>query len=132
MISSEKEPLAKGRSWILKTSLLERALIEAKIEIDVQLTYRTPQTGSSILEAFYWMPNSNVPNRRLYVRAGSLPSGDRAAAFAELTDTALPALVAWLGSLHCQPENAPVLYTEPYFDARFVDGHIQIVSKPAA
>ena len=88
--------------------------------------------GGSILEALYWMPNPRVPNRRVYVRAGSLPSSDRATAAKQLQEEALPRFIKWLTCLHTAPDNDPRLFSEPYFEAKFIDGRLKIVAEPAA
>ena len=61
MIDSVSKPkLAKGLSYVLKTSQLAKALSDAGIECHVDLVFWVPQTGGSILEGHYWLPNENM------------------------------------------------------------------------
>ncbi len=131
MISIEKEKVAKGRSYVLKTSMLEAALTDAGIEVAIDLNYSTPQVDGSILEAFYWMPNPRVPHRRTYLRAGSLSSTEAGEARKELREVALPALVRWLSALQKEPDNSSLLHGEPHFEAVYQNGKLQVVRDPA-
>ena len=75
MIESVSKPkLPKRLSYVLKTSQLEKAVLDAGIDCHLDLVYWQPQSGGSILEAHYWLPNENVAHPRVYVRAGVAPS----------------------------------------------------------
>ena len=129
-LSVTKPKLPKGLSYVLKTSLLEAALEEADLDIEVALSYWTPQIRGSILKARFLLPNDHVDRRRAYFDAGSLPSHERAAAFAQLKEIALPQIVAWLVYLTGLPDNSPVLNGEMFFEASFQDGELTIVQEP--
>jgi hypothetical protein len=126
MISVEKPPLSKKRSYVLKTSLLDTAVSAAALECHIDLKYWTPTVDGSILEAEYWLPNENVPYPRVYVRAGSLPREQRSAAAALLKTTVLPAFTQWLTRVVALPDNSPILLRGPEFVARYQHGAVEI------
>src|SRR5215510_12423399 len=97
MIDSVSRPkLAKGLSYVLKTSQLVKALSDAEIDCHVDLVYWVPQSGGSILEGHYWLPNENVAYPRVYVRAGVVPLASRLPASEALLASALPKFIRWL------------------------------------
>ena len=118
----EKPKLRQGVSYALKTSLLQAALEQAQIDCHVLLGYGTPQSGGSVLEAHYWLPNVHVPHARVYVRAGVVPSAERRAAQDALAREILPAFTAWLARLLALPMESPELHGEPYFNATCAGG----------
>ena len=128
MIEIEKPKLPKGLSYALKTSLLQDALDEARIDCYIHLNYWRPQTGCSVLNALYWLPNQNVPYPRVYIRAGVVPSSLHKAASDAMIKIILPAFTEWLSRILALPENSPVLHGEPYFDAAYDNGKIAIGS----
>jgi hypothetical protein len=130
MITIEKKTLQKGHSYVLKTSLLTEALTEAGIECHLHLIYWMPKPEGSILQAFYWLPNENVPFRRVYLRAGSLPSEQRKSALEKLCSEGLPAFVAWLKRLVGLPDSSPIFNSEPFFDAEYHGSNLLVSAKP--
>ncbi len=126
MIRVKKPALSEKRSYVLKTSALEAALLEAHLDCHVDLTYWTPNPDGSILEAWYLLPNENVPYSRVHLRAGSLLRAVRHDAFTAMQETVLPAFVDWLSRVLVLPEMSPVLVRPPYFEARYRDGAVQI------
>ena len=130
MITVTKPKLGKFRSYVLQTSILETALIEAGIKSAVSLHYWTPQHDGSVLLAEYWMPNANVDHRRVYLRAGSIPRSDRADALEQLQATAIPAFVTWLTRLERLPDEASVLFAQPWFEATYSDKQLTVSQFP--
>jgi hypothetical protein len=59
-----KPKIAKGRSYILKTSLLQEAVSAAGIAIPIMLDYWTPQHDGSVLQAFFWPPSPECSHSR--------------------------------------------------------------------
>ena len=113
-------------SYVLKTSLLQEALDQAQIDCHVDLNYWTPQSGSSVLEAHYWLPNANVDHPRVYVRAGVVPSAERQAALDTFKGVGLPAFISWLSRITALPNGSPKLHGDLYFNATYDDGEIAI------
>ena len=131
MIESISRPkLAKGRSYVLKTSQLTDALAAAGIDWRVDLVYWSPRSGGSILEGHYWPPNENVPYKRLYVRAGSVPSTQRPAAAEALRESALPQFIRWVQGLLVLPDGSPALAAEGYFNATFTAEGLAVADQP--
>jgi hypothetical protein len=131
MIESISRPkLAKGRSYVLKTTQLADALAAAGIGWRVDLNYWSPRAGGSILEGHYWPPNENVPYPRVYVRAGSIPSALRAAAAEALRESALPRFIRWLEGLQALPDVSPTLAAEAYFNATYTAEGLSLTSQP--
>jgi hypothetical protein len=131
MIESVSRPrLAKGRSYVLKTSQLAEALASAGIDWHISLVYWTPQGGGSILEGHYWPPNENVPYPRVYVRAGSVPSELRPAAAEALREAALPQFIRWVQGLMALPDGSPVLSAGSYFNATFTTEGLAVTNQP--
>lgn len=131
MIASVSRPrLAKGLSYVLKTSQLAEALADAGIDCHVDLVYWSPQAGGSILEGAYWPPNENVPYPRVYIRAGAVPSASRSAISAALLTTALPRFIRWLQGILSLPEGSPALRGAPYFNAAYTGEGLAITDQP--
>ena len=126
MMTVEKPKLRKGLSYVLKTSLLQETLDQAQIDCHVDLNYWTPQSGCSVLEAHYWLPNANVDHPRVYVRAGVVPSAERQAALDALRGVGLPAFMSWLSRIIALPKGSPKLQGDLHFDASYGDGEIAI------
>jgi len=122
----EKRKKPKHLSYVLKTSLLERVLREADVKIDTHLIYCIPESGGSILEAFYWLPNENVSYPRLYMRAGVVPNQEHKKAFELLQNEALPAFLKWLSFLTTLPDGSTLLNDKPYFNASYIEGDLKI------
>jgi hypothetical protein len=120
MIDSVSKPkLAKGLSYVLKTSQLAKALSDARIDCHVDLVYWVPQTGGSVLEGHYWLPNENVACPRVYVRAGVVPSASRLVAAEAMLVSALPQFVSWLQEILALPDDSPALHGTLYFNATY-------------
>jgi hypothetical protein len=126
----EKQKKPKHLSYVLKTSLLERALREADVKIDTHLIYWIPEGGGSILEAFYWVPNENVSYPRLYMRAGVVPNKEHKKAFELLQNEALPAFAEWLTFLTALPDDSTLLKDKPYFNASYIEGQLKVEKSP--
>lgn len=126
MMTVEKPKLRKDLSYVLKTSLLKEVLEQARIDCHVDLKYWTPQSGSSVLEAHYWLPNANVDYPRVYVRAGVVTSAERQAALDALRSQGIPAFISWLSQIVALPNGSPKLHGNLYFDACYEDGEIGI------
>ena len=131
-IVESKPKLPRGRSYVLNTSVLDAAFAESGARSPVFLNYWSPNPEGSILWVRYWLPNSNVPHRRFYVRAGSVPSSKRTHAFAQMQSIALPALRRWAACLDSLPDSSALLLAEPYFDAVYADGRLIVAQSPPA
>jgi hypothetical protein len=125
-----KPKLAKRLSYVLKTSQLEKALLDAEIDCYVSLVYWMPQCGGSILEGHYWLPNEKVSYPRVYVRAGFVPSALRSAASEALMELALPKFIDWLGWIVALPERSPALEGGLYFNATYTEKGLKITNLP--
>lgn len=129
-LTIEKPKVRKGLSYALKTSWVEQALRDARVECPASLHYWTPQSGGSLLQAFYWLPDANVPHDRVYIRAGTVDSVRRQDAALQLQNRGLPAFVQWLRTVASLPRNSPVLHQKPMFDAAYMNGRLQVWSLP--
>jgi hypothetical protein len=125
----EKPKLPKGRAYVLKTSLLESALAGVNLTCDISLYYWTPQSGSSILEAEYWLPNENRP-ATLFVRAGSLPLDDVGSAREKLETEVLPSFAEWLRSVLNLSYRSTALHAKPRFYAAYEGGSVKFTRTP--
>lgn len=131
MIESISRPrLAKGRSYVLKTSQLAEALAHAGIDWHVDLIYWSPQSGGSILEGHYWPPKHTIPYPRIYIRAGVVPSTMRSAAAEALREIALPRFIGWVRGIMALPERSPALACESYFNATYTTDGLAIYEQP--
>ena len=129
MIENVSKPkLRKGLSYVLKTSQLEQALLNAEINIHTSLDYS--QCGGSILKAFYWLPNPNIEYPRLYICAGVVDSPLRTPASLTLLEEGLPAFINWVRYVIALPDNSPVLFQKPYFNATYTDNCLNIWALP--
>ncbi len=130
MITVTKPKIPRHLSYVLKTSMLETALAEAGIDCTINLHYWTPKSSGSILQAYLWLPNEYFDHTRIWVRAGAVPAAERKEAAEHLAQEALPAFVQWLGQLLKLPDNSPVLFQSPSFDATWNKGKIDITQTP--
>jgi len=131
MIDSVSAPkLAKGLSYVLKTSQLAKALSATGIDCHVDLVYWVPQTGGSILEGHYWLPNEHVAYPRVYVRVGVVPSTLRLVASAALLVVALPQFVSWLQGILALPDHSPALHGTLYFNATYTEEGLVVTDQP--
>ncbi|HZK81495.1 MAG TPA: hypothetical protein VFC46_10520 [Humisphaera sp.] len=131
MIDSISKPkLPKGVAYVLKTSQLAKALLDAGIDCHVDLVFWQPEGGESILEAHYWLPNRNVPHPRVYVRAGVAACDLRAAASEALLASALPRFITWLREILILPPGSPALHEEPYFNASYSEKGLAVTNQP--
>jgi hypothetical protein len=131
MIDSVSKPkLAKGLSFVLKTSQLVKALSDARIDCHLDLVYWVPQTGGSILEGHYWLPNENVAHPRVYVRAGVVPAASRLPASEALLASALPQFVSWLQGILALPDGSPALHGTLYFNATYTEEGLVVTDQP--
>ena len=103
-MKSETAKLPKGQSYPLKPSILEAALVTARIDLDTYLI-RSP---GKLFDAHFWPPNANVPYERLYVRAGSVPTEQAAVEGDRIEREALPALIEWIGNILAQDPRSPI------------------------
>lgn len=131
MIDSVSKPkLTKELSYVLKTSQLAKAFSDARLDCHVDLVYWVPQTGGSILEGHYWLPNENVAYPRVYVRAGVVPSASRLAASEVLLVSALPRFVSWLQGILALPCDSPGLRGTLYFNATYTMEGLVVTDQP--
>jgi hypothetical protein len=101
----EKAPLPKGKTYVLKSSVLEQALLDAGFTLPTQLVH----TAENIFfEAQYSPPNPDVPQEQLLVRAGAVASGFGYAARQAIETAVIPEFIEWLRSFLTLPENSPL------------------------
>lgn len=108
----EKSPLSKGMSYVLKSSVLERALSEAGIGLDTKLIHGS---GGIFFDTYFWPPNQNVAYERLYVRAGAVHTSVSREARLHIEGSVVPEFVAWVKSILVLPNNSPVRREQQYF-----------------
>ncbi len=99
-----KSKAAKGRAYPLKSSALERALVEASISHEVSLSYGH---SGKLFEAYFWIPNPNVPYERFYIRVSSVASGSCHEARELMENSVIPEFVSWANAILCLPLNSP-------------------------
>jgi hypothetical protein len=129
MINSVSKPkIPKDYKYILKTNQLEEILTKNKFSIHIDLNYWLPQEIGTILEAHYWLPNSNIPYNRLYIRAGALPNKDVRNAQEELITTVFPAFIKWLNFILKLPSNSSHFNESPYFNAIYKNNKVEFIS----
>ncbi len=126
LISIKKPKIPKGLSYVLKTSLLEKALEARGLDCHVDLNYRIPRSGGSILEAFYCLPTTHNPNPWVYLRAGVVPSGQRKQAAEIMESLILVEFMEWLKKIYTLPANSTLWQGKLYFNASYDDGAVQI------
>ncbi|TGE23441.1 hypothetical protein [Hymenobacter metallicola] len=125
----EKAKVAKGQSYVLKTSDLQAVLTNAGITCAVHLIYRSshhPQ-DVTLLDCHYWLPNARVPHERFYISTTSVAFENRKLAADLLQTQAIPALIKWMQEIVRQPENSTAVRHNMEFRARLVDGHLSMV-----
>ncbi|MEF2277712.1 hypothetical protein V3W47_05320 [Deinococcus sp. YIM 134068] len=111
-MKSEKGPLPRGMSFVLKPSILAQALAEAELSVD---THLVRGVGGIFFDAHFWPPNENVGYERLYVRAGAVANSLSQAARLYVENTVLPKLTAWLADILALPVASPIRREKQYF-----------------
>lgn len=101
----EKAKLPKGMSYALRSSVLERAICEAGIDIATTLRHGP---NHILFDAFFWPPNPNFPFERLYVRAGAVPASHAHEARLFVESSVIPDLISWLQGILALPSNSPI------------------------
>ncbi len=129
MINSISKPkTSRDFPYVLKTSQLAEALLEADINIYVDLNY--VQNKATVFSAYYWLPNQKVPYPRVYISVGVVHKDFYMNACRKMSESVIPLFVDWLQGILCLPENSPLLYSKPYFNATFADNRIAITKYP--
>jgi hypothetical protein len=114
-----KDKIPKSVSFVLRPSILEKALQEAGIATEISLH----QIHSAILfDAFFWPPRLNVPHERFLVRAGTVPATEAHTARDHLEATVLPEFIAWVSGILQLPLNSTIRRSNQEF-AREQPGH---------
>lgn len=127
MLTVHKPKLPRGKAYVLRTSLLEAVLPPDSVDCDMSLYYWTPQSGSSVLEAEFWLPNARR-GATLFIRAGSLAAPEASAARAQLVDVVLPRFAAWARWLLELPAKAPRLQGKLRFVATYHGGSVAVTA----
>lgn len=128
IIRKKKKP--KHLSYVLKTSLIEKAFEEERISIHTELNYSVSQSMGHILSAFYWIPNENVDYPRLYAIAGVVPNNEHKHAYELLISDVIPSFIEWIREIVSLPLNSPFLDEKPYFNSLYQSGSITIERLP--
>ena len=95
--------LPKGQSYPLKPSSLKAAFASAGIALDTMLI-RAPGV---LFDAHFWPPKNGIPQERLYIRAGSVPSSRAADARHRVEAVLIPALIAWIAAIMREDPKSP-------------------------
>ena len=125
--SVNKPDTWKGLSYVLKSSRLKDAIVDAGLDCYVNLRFWTPQQDHkkdcSLIQAEYWLPNPYVHHTRFYIRTGVVPSMERKAAEAVMMAEVIPQLVDWMGKQLAEPLNSrqrPGMFCAYWRDGKLV------------
>jgi hypothetical protein len=128
--SVSKPALRKGRSYVVKTMELDRALMDAGISTHVDLIYWEPEGTSSIMQCLFWPANANVSYDRFYARAGFVASQEKSAAMEAWRSSGLPALIDWAQWICNLSNGATIRSLEPIFEAYWKSNALTISRHP--
>lgn len=96
----EKPKTRKGLSYILKSSIVESAMVGRTREIPVYLTFFTPQhfnpTDTSVFEAEYVPATIGGAEDRFHIRIGAVAGADRKQAEQLFLDQAMEPFVKFV------------------------------------
>ena len=104
MLEIRKAPLPRGRSFVLRSGILDAALASAGLEIETILNYSS--TGT-FFTAEFWPPTPAAPHDRLYIVTGTVAAQSAAQARADMTHEIVPRFVDWAQRLIRLPANSP-------------------------
>jgi len=108
----EKAKLPKGMSYPLQSSVLEAELSIHNICLPAYLV----QGGSShLLECFFWPPNPNNHQERIYIRTSAMPSSSVPELRAFINGSVIPELIIWLKTILVLPPNSTRRREEQHF-----------------
>lgn len=112
----EKQKLPKGRSYPLKTSILEKMLAEHGIVADTVLYY-------SISRIFFDAQYNSIPevanSGRLTIRVGDVQSDRCKEARQYLLDVVLPEMIKWIRKIDTIPAGGCKMSGDLYFRRDF-------------
>lgn len=128
----EKPKTWKGLSYILKSSILQNAIVSKGLDCYVHLIYMTPQGDNHIncmlINAEYWLPNQNINYCRFYIRTGVVPATERKIVSQILNEEVLPLLLDWMEAQINKPLNSTTLRSGFY--AFYKDSKL-VINKPS-
>ena len=126
--SISKQRIPSKYSYVLKTGQLENLLTDNNINIHIELNYIFSSEMGSVFEAFYWLPNNNVPYDRVYIRARALPKENLTFMREKLDKVILPEFIVWINNIMALPDNSTLLKHNLHFHAVFHANEIFIYS----
>ncbi len=110
------ERLPKGMGFALQPSALTSFLASENIVLEWSL--HRNRTGA-FFECFFWPPNPNVSNERLYFRASALPAASVSDAKVYLESEVMAALRIWLRDLLSEPSHSTRRREKQLFSREF-------------
>ena len=110
----KKSPIAKNMSYVLKSSMLEQALLQAGIELETHLVHGH---GVGLFTGYFWPPNPHVPHERLYIQAGVVSRNLSQMAREHIEKIVIPEFIAWARAILALPVDAPVRREKQRFSA---------------
>jgi hypothetical protein len=114
----EKAKLPKGTSFVLRSSILEEAVLRAGITTEISLHQVRSRT---FFDALFWPPNPNVPHERFYICAGAVPASQARAARDYMETNVIPGFIAWATGILQLPANSMVRRNNQQFTCAFPD-----------
>lgn len=123
-----KPKIREGYSYVLKTSTLQKAISDCKLQTSVHLQFRTPNNKELInwplIEAVYWFPNQNVNYSRFYIEVAAVPISLKQQASFLVNTGVIFKLIDWM----VQQEKLDIQSTllQPRFKAIIKNGELSI------
>lgn len=102
-LTSEREKIGQGMSYVVKTSALETALSGLEFDVSAHIIHG----GGIFFDCHLWLARKDIPYDRLYIRVGAVPNAEADRARAYMLDSVLPELVQWANQ-HLQAAGRPL------------------------
>jgi hypothetical protein len=119
----EKKKLPKNSSFVLRSSILEEAVLRAGIATEIDLYQGSSRT---FFEASFLPPTPNVPHERFFVHTGSVPASQARAARDYMETNVIPGFITWATGILQLPANSIVRRNDQQFTcelrSKFITG----------
>jgi len=108
----EKDKIPKSSSFVLKSSILERAMSSAGISVETTLQHLNSPV---LFIAYFWPPRPNVPHDRFFIRSGCVPKSQARETRAIIESEVIPNFVKWATHILSLPANSPTRRSDQVF-----------------
>ncbi|WP_221393475.1 hypothetical protein [Dyadobacter sp. NIV53] len=124
----DKPKIRKGYSYVLQSSVLQKAIADSKLYTSVHLKYWTPNNNENVdwllIRGEYWFPNQQVSYPRFFIEIAAVPVNLKQQAAFVVQTAVISKLINWMVQQEQLELRSTIL--EPYFRAVLTNGSLII------